>query len=129
MKVDEDPPSEVAEVVRSAGYDAQTVLEQGSGGAKDDVLWRAVQGEARLLITADKGFGDIRESPPGTHGGVLLLRPDGDGIAPLLDLVRRVTRSGILERLRDTLAVVTKSRIRIRKPAPDRGGADHAHGR
>ena len=56
------------------------------GGAKDVVLWQAAQSEQRFLITADKGFGDIRVYPPGTHAGVLLLRPEEDGIGPLESL-------------------------------------------
>ena len=41
----------------------------------------AIQKDERYLVTADKGFGDIRTYPPGTHHGILLLRPDEDGIA------------------------------------------------
>ncbi|MDQ3931836.1 MAG: hypothetical protein M3252_03230 [Actinomycetota bacterium] len=30
----------------------------------------------RLLLTLDRGLGDIRKHPPGTHAGVLVLRLD-----------------------------------------------------
>jgi predicted nuclease of predicted toxin-antitoxin system len=73
VKIDEDLPARVSDLLRSAGHQAETVVGQGMGGAKDATLWEAVQVERRLLITADKGFGDIRLYPPGTHGGVLLL--------------------------------------------------------
>ncbi len=58
-----------------------------------------VQAEGRFLVTADKGFADIRLYPPGTHGGVLLLRPDEDGIAPLVDLLAHVLRGRALDSL------------------------------
>lgn len=70
-------------MVRSAGHHVETAVEQGMGGAKDSVLWQAVQAERRFRITADKGFGDIRAYPPGTHSGVLLR---GSRVRPLSPL-------------------------------------------
>jgi predicted nuclease of predicted toxin-antitoxin system len=116
IKVDEDLPLKIPEMLRRAGHNVETVIGQGMGGAKDPVLWQSVQSEQRFLITADKGFADIRRYPPGTHNGVLLLRPDEDGIEPLVDLVRRVLRGEGLDRLRGTVTVVTPRAIRIRKP-------------
>ena len=34
----------------------------------------AATSERRLIVTLDRGFGDIRLYPPGTHAGVLVLR-------------------------------------------------------
>ncbi len=114
IKVDEDLPTAVAEKLRDCGYEASTVVEQGLGGFKDPALWSIVQQEERYLLTADKGFGNIREYPPGSHRGVLLLRPDEDGIRPLLELVDQVLASFDLKDLESTLAVVTPRGIRIR---------------
>ncbi|MGE0683186.1 MAG: DUF5615 family PIN-like protein [Candidatus Binatia bacterium] len=36
-------------------------------GLSDEQLWPQVQREGRLLVTADKGFADLREYPPGSH--------------------------------------------------------------
>ena len=88
------------------------------GGWKDPALWQAVQSEQRFLVTADKGFGDIRLYPPGTHAGVLLLRPDEDGIRPVIELLERVLASydlEALEALAGTVTVVTARGIRIRR--------------
>ena len=116
IKVDEDLPFQIAELLQDAGHSVETVVGEGMGGAKDRAVWQAVQAERRFLVTADKGFGDIRTYPPGTHGGVLLLRPDEDGIDPLVQLVRRVLRVGDLDRLRGTVTVASPRSIRIRKP-------------
>ena len=115
IKVDEDLPGVIAEMARQAGYDAATVLDQGMGGAKDPALWKAVQGEGRFLITTDKGFGDIRRYPLGSHQGVLLLRPDQDGIMPLVDLFRLLLEQQRLDTMRGMLTVTTPRGIRIRK--------------
>lgn len=118
IKVDEDLPRAAVQMLRDRGYDADSVVEQGLGGLKDPPLWQAVQAEQRLLVTADKGFGDIRICPPGTHAGVLLLRPAQDGIRPVLELLERVLASYDLEVLARTVAVVTPHGIRIRRPQP-----------
>ncbi len=63
-----------------SSYDVVSVIDQQMGGWKDPLLWKAIQEENLFLITADKGFADIRKYPPGKHAGILLLRPDEDGI-------------------------------------------------
>lgn len=82
---------------------------------KDQALWQAVRDEHRLLVTADKDFGDVRVYPPGTHAGILLLRPDQDGIRPITELLERVLTSYSLEALEATITVATPRGIRIRR--------------
>jgi predicted nuclease of predicted toxin-antitoxin system len=115
VKVDEDLPEAAAQMLRRRGHQALGVVEQGMGGTKDPDLWRAVQAERRFLVTADKGFGDIRSYPPGTHQGLLLLRPDQAGIRPVLDLLEQVLNAYDLEALVGTTAVVTPRGVRIRR--------------
>lgn len=79
------------------------------------MLWQAIQDEQRFLVTADKGFGNIQVYPPGTHQGVLLLRPDEDGIRPLLELLQQVLTRFRLEQLTGTVAVVTPRGVRVRR--------------
>ena len=80
IKIDEDLPKGVAEAVRGVVPDTLTVIEEGLSGILDPALWETVQREQRFLITGDKAFANIKQYPPGTHSGVLLLRPDEDGI-------------------------------------------------
>jgi predicted nuclease of predicted toxin-antitoxin system len=115
IKVDEDLPRRTVQLLQEHGYDAANVIEQGMGGWKDPRLWIAVQKEERLLITADKGFGDIRVYPPGTHHGVLLLRPDEDGIRPVIELLQKFLGLYKLEEVGDAITVVTPRGIRLRR--------------
>ncbi len=116
IKVDEDLPRAVVGLLVARGYDAASVVDQGMGGWPDAALWNAVQQERRYLITADKGFGDIRRYAPGTHIGVLLLRPNEDGIRPLLDLLSRALDQYNLNDLSSTVTVVTPRTVRVRRP-------------
>jgi predicted nuclease of predicted toxin-antitoxin system len=115
VKVDEDLPPIAAHFLRQFGYDASTVVDQGMGGWKDLALWQAIQAEQRFLVTADKGFGNIKLYPPGTHSGILLLRPDEDGIRPVLELLHPVLAKFLLEHLTRTLAVATPRGVRVRR--------------
>jgi len=108
VKIDEDLPQAIAHVLRRKGYSCSTVLEQEMGGWIDADLWQAVQDHQQFLITADKGFGDIRRYPPGAHHGVLLLRPSEDGIRPLVSLLEETLASvSRLEKLEGLLAIAS----------------------
>jgi predicted nuclease of predicted toxin-antitoxin system len=116
IKIDEDLPRAAASLLRDAGYDdVKTVREQEMGGWKDPALWQAVQEEGRFLVTADKGFADLRAHPPGSHAGVLLLRPDADGIGPVVRLLQQVLASTDLNSLQGSLAVANPQGLRIRR--------------
>lgn len=115
VTVDEDLPRQAVQVLRDHGYDAASVVDQGMGGWKDPQIWIAVQREERFFVTADKGFGDIRTYPPGKHFGVLLLRPDEDGIRPVMELLKQVLNSYPLEDLVGVVTVATPRGIRMRR--------------
>jgi predicted nuclease of predicted toxin-antitoxin system len=88
VKVDEDLPRQVADLFSGRGYDAVTVVMQGLQGLPDDELWPRVQQEKRWLVTADKGFADLRSHPPGSHAGVLLIRLHEESRRGYLELAR-----------------------------------------
>lgn len=113
--VDENLPGRAVRLLREHGYDAASVVEMGMGGWKDPQLWIAVQKDERFLVTADKGFGDIRVYQPGTHFGILILRPDQDGIRPAVELLQRVLEAYNLEDLVGATTVATPRSIRLRR--------------
>ncbi len=115
IKVDEDIPPVASIWLQERGYEASTVVDQGMGGWQDDPLWQAVQADQQFLLTADKGFGDIRLYSPGSHAGVLLLRPNEDGIRPVLNLLKMVLAQVDLVQLTGTVAVATPRGLRIRR--------------
>jgi predicted nuclease of predicted toxin-antitoxin system len=116
IKIDEDLPKGVAEAVREVVPDTLTVIEEGLSGIVDPTLWEIAQKEQRFLITGDKAFANIKQYPPGTHSGVLLLRPDEDGFPQMIELIREVLNLGMLESLGGCIAVATPRRMRVRRP-------------
>ena len=74
IKLDENLPAGLADLLRSAKYDVATLLEEKLAGAKDPEVTAAVKQEERLFMTYDLDFADIRKHPPGSHGGVVVFR-------------------------------------------------------
>jgi len=86
FKVDEDLPRQIADLLTAHGHNATTVVGQGWQGMSDEILWPRVQNECRWLMTADKGFADLRLYPPGSHAGVILLRSQEESRQAYMEL-------------------------------------------
>jgi predicted nuclease of predicted toxin-antitoxin system len=119
IKVDEDLPEDIARIFSAVGYIADTVRQQGWGGSEDEDLWERVQAERRWLVTADKGFGDVRTYLPRTYVGIVLLRAVIESRRRYIELAQALVRSVRLEEVAGCLVVVTPRGIRIRRPAEE----------
>jgi predicted nuclease of predicted toxin-antitoxin system len=118
FKLDENIDVRAATVLAEAGHDVATVADQGLGGAVDAVVAEAVRSEDRILVTLDRGFGDLRSYPPGSHPGIVVLR------------LRRQARTSVNEALLFLLGyedlpaiagctvIVDGGTVRVRRPAP-----------
>lgn len=67
IKVAEDLPRQVVTLLREKGFQVASVVDQAMSGWKDAELCRRILVENRFLITADKGFADIRLAPRWNH--------------------------------------------------------------
>jgi predicted nuclease of predicted toxin-antitoxin system len=114
LKVDENLPREIAELLSGHGHDAVTVLAQGWTGAADDDLWQLLQKERRWLVTADEEFADLRLYPPGTHADVLLLRPDEEGMENYLRLAAIAVERLVFDEIGGAIVVISDRGVRIR---------------
>jgi predicted nuclease of predicted toxin-antitoxin system len=115
LKVDENLPNEIAELLNRHGCDALTVGDQGWKGMADDELWGRVQGEQRWLVTADKEFADLRRCPPGSHAGLILLRSSEESRADYLRLAGVVLERVKLNQVSGAVVVVTARGVRVRR--------------
>lgn len=115
FKIDEDLPAAVAEVFRKSGYDAFTVHEQNMSGASDQELWHWVSSEKRWLLTADKGFADVRSFRPGPDTGIILFRLPRESRHAYLDLAHAMLKGFDFDRAVGATVVVTPDAIRIHR--------------
>lgn len=115
IKLDEDLPAEIAVLLRDAGHDAVTVVDQGMAGTPDAELWQLIQKENRCLLTADKGFANARDYPPGTHAGIVLLRLSRESRRGYIRLIEALLAEMDLARVAGAITVVSPDAIRIHR--------------
>ncbi len=113
IKLDEDLPNDLVEILAALKMDVTSVRLQGWTGRPDEQLFRDIQGEGRWLLTADKGFSDIRRYRPGTHCGIVLFRPDRESRRAYLSLATKLMETVDLAIHPGSLIVVTTRGIRI----------------
>lgn len=114
VKLDENMPAAMLELLQTAGHDPTTVTQQGLSGAADRDVMQAATAEGRILLTFDTDFGNVRHYPVGSHSGVVVFRLRDQRWAQLEGPARRLLESRVLERLHGGLAIVDESRIRLR---------------
>lgn len=115
FKVDENLPVEAADLLREAGHEADTVLEEGLCGTEDEVLSGRIRLEGRAIITLDLDFSDIRAYPPQDYPGIIILRPSRQDKDAALALIRRLLPLLLAEPLAGSIWIVEPDRIRIRQ--------------
>jgi len=115
FKLDENIPGEAVALLRGAGHDVRTALEQELGGHLDEQVIRACRDEARVLVTLDLDFGDIREYPPESHDGVWVLRPAVQSIGVLLEMLTHALEVAGHELAEKRLWIVEPGQVRIRE--------------
>jgi predicted nuclease of predicted toxin-antitoxin system len=82
VKLDENLPDSVITILGRVGHDVETARAEGLRGADDPAALAGATADGRLLLTLDRGLGDIRSYPPGTHAGVLVIRLDHNPHVP-----------------------------------------------
>ncbi len=115
FKIDENLPSEVANLLISAGHDAATVFGQGLGGVADQDIIAVCTSEERALITLDMDFSNVQAYPPKDYCGLIVLRLRRQDKPYVLDVFSQAIAIFEREQIVGRLWIVEEDRIRIRK--------------
>ena len=112
--VDECVSVQTFRLIRALGFTVKTVPDISHHGATDSELFKAAHGQSLVIVTLDRGFGDVRIYPPGSHNGIIVLKA--------YDLVSLQKCHNVLEMLlkvesefKGTLFVVDGNRYRKKK--------------
>lgn len=119
VKLDENLHIGLVEVFTPGGHDVETVADEGLLGADDATVSRAAAAEDRLIITLDRGFGDLRLYPPGAHAGILVLRLNDHSLPGVKAALERLLQDVALVDLAGCVAVFRDGDLRIRRPTTD----------
>lgn len=113
FKVDENLPSETALLLKQAGYDAVTVLEQRMQGVHDAVLIEVCRKEKRILITLDLDFANIKMYPPKEYAGIIIVKLRTQSKHSVLRCVNSILPLFGSESIHESLWIVDESHVRI----------------
>lgn len=118
VKLDENLSQSHADLLKAAGFSADRVTDEGLSGADDAIVWQRAVAEGRMFVTLDLDFADVRRFPPGTHAGILLVRPRNRSRDAVQEILERVIREYSLPSLAGCFVVADVNHTRIRRPPP-----------
>jgi predicted nuclease of predicted toxin-antitoxin system len=115
FKIDENLPVECAHLLRESGFITDTVDEERLSGSNDSILLEFSRSEARVLVTLDLDFADLRLYPPGSHSGIVVIRSKQQDKTTLISLLRRLLPVLHNRSAQGQLWIVEEDRIRYRE--------------
>ena len=115
FKVDENLPVEVGELLRAAGHDAVSVVDQGLRGWIDPGIAAICQAEERIIVSLDVDFANVRTYAPHDFPGILVLRLKRQDTPGVLLALKRAVRLLRFEPIEGRLWIVEEDRVRIRE--------------
>ena len=116
LLADECVAAEIVARLRDDGHDIEIASAFRAGAPDDEVLARAAAA-GRVLLTADKDFGELVYRLGRAHAGVILLRLSGTPAMDRANAVSSVLRDRVHE-LHGNFTVVDKDSVRIRRHPP-----------
>ncbi len=114
FKIDENLPAEIADILKSASYDAISVTDQGMKGVNDDTVIDVCSKEGRILVSLDLDFADIFAYPPKQYAGIMVIRVGIQEKYHIIDTFRRVIPLIGHETINQRLWIIEEGRVRIR---------------
>lgn len=114
LKLDENLPVSLAALLADRGHETDTVFSEGLLGEDDPEVATAAKAAERMLITLDKGFGDIRTYPPGSHPGIIVFRLTDESADAVRRALTKLLDDHPLEPFAGAVVVVQRGRVRVR---------------
>ena len=117
IKLDENLGNRGADILRAAGHDVATVVEEGLSSVGDDKLIEVCRSERRCLVTLDLDFGNPLHFDPSRYSGIAVLRLPIEFLAgDLFDTVRTLAIGLADSAIEGKLWIVQRGRIREYHP-------------
>jgi len=119
LLVDECVPEPTCQLLRTAKIELLTVGSLGQSGIANGELLNLAKRHGAVLLTVDRGLGNLRTYPLGRHPGVILLRfrrtHETDAVHQNLLLALRTIPA---KSLAGSLLIIDAGKYRLRRPLP-----------
>lgn len=117
FKTDENISRAVVGLLIEHGHDVHTVVDEQLVGQTDLVVIEAAAREDRMVVTTDRGIGDVRLYPPGTHPGILVVHALELRQSVILMLLGTFLVEHDLEEFAGCNVVIEPGSVRVRRPS------------
>jgi predicted nuclease of predicted toxin-antitoxin system len=109
-------PRSIQDFLVGEGLETLRLAQTKLFAAADKEVFSFAQREGYILITRDKGFGDIRSYPPGNHHGIILIRDPNLDARKITKIFEEAWAVIPHEELQGSIVIITQRGVRIRKP-------------
>ncbi len=114
--IDENMPRSTAEALKEIGYESLDVSDYKLSGESDEKIFKFAQNEKAVIITADRGFGNILRFPLGKHYGIIISNfPNEMSTAEMNSHLVRQIQSLSEDQISGSLVVIDSKKVRTRK--------------
>ena len=118
LLADESLAGRTRRFLRALGHDVLTLNELGRVGAVNGEVLSLAQTRQAVVVTEDRGIGNLVDYPPGTHRGIIVLkvRREAD-----IDAVHRHLAEALqtipARTLAGSLLIIDRNKSRLRRHA------------
>ncbi len=114
--IDEDMPRSTGIVLHERGYDVKDIRDYGLRGLKDELIYAFAKKHKSVILTGDRGFGNIYRFPLGHHSGIVVAHFPND--IPTVEINHQLLAR--IEKLSEhdfdgNLIIIEPTKIRIRR--------------
>ena len=102
--------------LRQSGYDCVTVHALGRSGAANGELLALAKTRRLILVTIDRGMGNLRTYPLDSHAGLIVLKvPSADQLAAVHRHLADALKTIPADHLTGSLLIVDRTKFRLRR--------------
>ena len=102
-------------LLRQQGHEVSTLKEVGKAGAENEEVLGIATSLSAILITNDKGFGNVLRYPPKQYGGIIVLRITFENQKRIHEILINMLKEYNQEELQKTLVVIDTKTYRMRR--------------
>jgi len=113
--LDAGVPRTIQNFLETLGFDALRLSQTKLWNATDEKVFSWAQKENRIIVTRDKGFGDIRSYPPGKHAGIIIIKDPNLSAAKIAEIFRSAWAEMKRADFERNLIIIDRKKVRLRK--------------
>jgi predicted nuclease of predicted toxin-antitoxin system len=114
--IDENMPRSTTKILKETKYDVIDIRDIKPPGIKNGEIFAIANQEKRVIISRNKGFGNIIEYPVGKHPRIIVLKTKSLPPAIINKLLIEFLEEISTKELKGALVTLELGRYRIRRP-------------